>query len=233
MSGCGKITVLVCHSDPLVEAGLRATLGCVSDLDVRCPVASTGARPPMDEVAEASLFDVVVTDFAQGIALTRRLVPIARGLAAPKILIVTGGDAEWQIRGALERGVQGYLLAGCDLGEFSAAVRVVSRGARYLDSKAAARLVDSMLLEPLTPREEEVLRFVCQGLCNKSIGRQLGIAVETVKSRLKSVFEKLGVENRTQAAAVAAQRGLSREWDRTSLSRAAPGHRTVDQAIAG
>ncbi|MEO9063630.1 MAG: LuxR C-terminal-related transcriptional regulator [Burkholderiaceae bacterium] len=68
-----------------------------------------------------------------------------------------------------------------------------------------------MSVEPLTAREEEVLRLVVEGLCNKSIGRRLDIAVGTVKSHLKSSFDKLDVCSRTQAMAAVERRGLLRE----------------------
>src|SRR5207244_6509368 len=64
---------------------------------------------------------------------------------------------------------------------------------------------------PLTAREEEVLRLVVEGLCNKAISSRLGIAVCTVKSHLKSTFDKLNVESRTQAVAAVERRGLLRQ----------------------
>jgi DNA-binding NarL/FixJ family response regulator len=78
-----------------------------------------------------------------------------------------------------------------------------------------------MSVEPLTAREEQVLRLVVAGLCNKAIGRQLGIAVGTVKSHLKSAFEKLDVQSRTQAAAAVERRGLLRHAGTPGLSKVA------------
>jgi DNA-binding NarL/FixJ family response regulator len=129
----------------------------------------------------------------------------------PKVLVIAGIDREWEIRSALERGVRGYLLVGCSLEELMEGVRVVHRGARYLSPQVATRLAESISLEPLTSREEEVLRLVVEGLCNKAVGRRLGIAVGTVKSHLKSTFDKLKVESRTQAIAVVERRGLLRQ----------------------
>lgn len=122
-----------------------------------------------------------------------------------------GIDREWEIRRALEHGVRGYLLVGCALDELAVGVRAVHRGARHLSTEVAARLAESVALEPLTAREEQVLRLVAEGLCNKAIGRKLGIAVGTVKSHLKSAFDKLDVESRTQAVAAVERRGLLRQ----------------------
>ena len=72
----------------------------------------------------------------------------------------------------------------------------------------AQRLGDSLSGEALTSREEEVLRLVVDGLCNKSIARCLDISVGTVKSHLKGIFDKLNVKSRTQALCAAERRGL-------------------------
>lgn len=131
-------------------------------------------------------------------------------LRCPRIVIVTGNDGECGIRCALEMGVKGYVLVGCELQELLAGVHAVSRGLRHLCPQAAARLAESVCVEALSLREEEVLKLVADGLCNKAISRCLGIAVGTVKSHLKSIFGKLTVGSRTQAMAAAQRRGLLR-----------------------
>ena len=141
---------------------------------------------------------------------------------SPKVVILAGIDREWEIRSALSRGVRGYLLVGCALDELADGVRAVHRGARHLSPRVAARLAESMSVEPLTAREEEVLRLVVEGMCNKAIGRRLGIAVGTVKSHLKSTFDKLDVQSRTQAVAAVERRGLLREVPQPADSRRKP-----------
>jgi DNA-binding NarL/FixJ family response regulator len=155
--------------------------------------------------------DVVVADYSQGVACAAEYAGRGARCGSPKVVVVAGIDREWEIRCALELGVRGYLLIGCSLEELAEGVRAVHRGARHLSAQVAARLAESMSLEALTSREEEVLRLVVEGLCNKAIGRQLGIAVGTVKSHLKSTFDKLNVESRTQAVAVVERRGLLRQ----------------------
>ncbi len=105
-------------------------------------------------------------------------------------------------------GVRGYFLVGCTVDELAAGIRTAHRGAFHLSPQIASRLADSILFEALTAREEQVLRLVVEGHCNKAIGRQLGIAVGTVKSHLKSTFDKLRVESRTQAIVAVERRGL-------------------------
>jgi DNA-binding NarL/FixJ family response regulator len=196
MSPTDRIRVLVLHRDPVAHAGISVAFNDRSDFEVSRNYDS--ALPPAD---------VVIADYSQGIALAetvgRRNYP-----TGPKVVVIAGMDREWEIRSALERGVHGYLLVGCSLEELVEGVRVVHRGVRYLSPQVATRLAESISLEPLTSREEEVLRLVVEGLCNKAIAKRLGIAVGTVKSHLKSTFDKLRVDSRTQAIAVVERRGL-------------------------
>ena len=219
MSIIDRIRVLVVHHDPIAQAGLSAAFGRYPDLEVQCNVdpsvdLSSTLQPPGWRIA-----DVVVADYANGVALAMRQARGANGAASPKVMILAGLDREWEIRSALELGVRGYLMVGCALDELAAGVRAVHRGARHLSPQIAARLAESLSVEALTAREEDVLRLVVEGLCNKAIGRQLGIAVGTVKSHLKSTFDKLDVQSRTQAVAAVERRGLLRNASQAAHSR--------------
>ncbi|SDN94034.1 response regulator transcription factor [Polaromonas sp. JS666] len=190
-----RIGVQVFCSDPLVRTGLKAAFGEEPDL----------AWVPQGE-ANA---DVVVADYERGLQLIDEAK--AEGSASPyrqKVLILTARESEWEIRTALERGARGYLVHGCDLPELMVAVRTVHRGMRHLCAPAARRLADSMAHATLTNREVEVLRLVVEGCGNKVIARELDIAVGTVKSHLKTIFEKLGAKSRTEVAKLAERRGL-------------------------
>ena len=198
MSLTRRIRILVLHRDPVAHVGLSVAFNNRADFEV-C-AASNSALP--------YAADVVIADYSQGVALAETIAGRPSRTMGPKVVVIAGIDREWEIRSALERGVRGYLLVGCSLEELVEGVRVVHRGARYLSPQVATRLAESISLEPLTSREEEVLRLVVEGLCNKAVGRQLGIAVGTVKSHLKSAFDKLKVQSRTQAIAVVERRGL-------------------------
>jgi DNA-binding NarL/FixJ family response regulator len=193
-----RIGIRVEHGDPVAHEGLSAALGRYPDLEVR---------------DDHSPVDVAVTDYSRGVELAARAPA-----PSPKVLIVAGIDREWEIRSAMECGVRGYVLVGCALAELVAGVRAVYRGARYLSPQVAARLAESMCGQALTAREEEVMRLVVEGLGNKAIGRQLGIAEGTVKSHLKAAFEKLNVRSRTQAVAAVERRGLLRQANHVTLA---------------
>ena len=210
MSTNDRIKVLVLHRDPVARAGLSATFTRYADLEVQGVADEFDGMPLEPHPLERFQAHVVVADYAQGLALATRGGRSSNQGSWPKIVIVAGNDRECEIRSALERGVHGYLLAGCELDELVAGVRTVFRGARHISTQAAARLAESISVEPLTGREEQVLRLVVDGQCNKAIARRLGIAVGTVKSHLKSTFDKLNVESRTQAVAAVERRGLLR-----------------------
>lgn len=194
MSPDDRIKVLVVHADPVAQAGLSAAFSRYPDIEVQ------------DASGSQCCADVVVADYANGVTLASRA---ARDPAkSPKVVVVTAIDREWEIRSALELGVRGYLLAGCALDALADGVRAVHRGSRHLSPQVAARLAESVTCEALTTREEEVLRLLVEGLSNKVIANRLGMAVNTVKSHLKSTFDKLSVQSRTQAVAVVEERGL-------------------------
>jgi DNA-binding NarL/FixJ family response regulator len=203
MSSSDPIRVLVIHDDALTRIGLIAALGSYRDIQpVTCELDADALR------SDALFVDVLVADYSNGIELAERFTRQCAARVRPKILIVTASDTEWDIRNAMERCIAGYLLAGCPLDDLAAGVRTVHRAARYFSPGVTQRLAESLSAEPLTCREEAVLQLVVDGLCNKVIASRLGVAVGTVKTHLRTIFDKLEVETRTQAVIVVARRGL-------------------------
>jgi len=208
MASNTTIRVLVMHGDPVARAGLSAAFSHYADMAVEEAAPGTAEHDALLPAPPLTRSDVIVTSDVVGIALAKTL---KEAIAPAKIVIVAGIDREWAVRAALGAGVRGYLLAGTAFDELADCVRAVHRGARHLSPQAAMRLAESVSIDALTPREEQVLFLVVEGLCNKAIAKRLDIAVGTVKSHLKSTFEKLQVASRTQAVAVVERRGLLRE----------------------
>jgi len=222
------------YEDPLSRAGLSATFAKHQDLEVMHGDESDPGHA-FSGMTNAESVDVVVADYENGVELASRESRRLGSDQSARIMVVASSDRECEIRHALERGVRGYVLMGCPLEELAQGVRAVHRGARFLSPQVALRLADSLAGEPLTAREEEVLRLVVEGLGNKSIARRMNIAVGTVKSHLKGVFDKLNVDSRTQAICAAERRGLLRDttsrpgigaqWPRAaSVQRHSDGH---------
>ncbi|WUR15993.1 response regulator transcription factor [[Empedobacter] haloabium] len=186
------------HRDPVMTAGLHALLaGCGEFL------LTTRTGDPQGHAGA----HVVVADYDTGLALARQ-APQDRFGHAPRVLIVTQLDKEWEVRTAMDCGVHGYLLQGCSADELVRAVRQLGQGLRYLSEAVTRCVADSLSRETLTGRETDVLRLLAKGCCNKSIARELGIGVGTVKTHVKGLMSKLDATARTHAVVVATQRGL-------------------------
>lgn len=186
-------TVHIMHADPAMSAGLYAILaergGWRVSLDARTPELRAAAQ-------------VLVADYATGIALARETG------GARAVLIVSQQDKEWEVRTAMENGVQGYLHQSCSPDELARAVVQLGRGIRYLSEAISRSAVASLGRAALTERETDVLELLAEGCCNKLIARRLGIGVGTVKTHVKGVMSKLDATARTHAVVVAAARGL-------------------------
>jgi DNA-binding NarL/FixJ family response regulator len=132
----------------------------------------------------------------------RNEFPGARMIA----LTTYGGDED--IRRALAAGVQAYLTKDVLHDELLNAIRAVNAGQTYLPAAVAASLAAQMPRPDLSARELQVLALIVQGQANKQIAFTLSIAEHTVKNHVKNILSKLGVQDRTQAATAAIQRGI-------------------------
>lgn len=128
--------------------------------------------------------------------------PAARMIA----LTTYGGDED--IRRALAAGVKAYLTKDVLHDELLKAIRAVYAGESYLPVGVTAALAAQSPRPDLSAREFQVLELIVRGLANKQIAYSLSIAEHTVKNHVKSILSKLGVQDRTQAATAAIQRGI-------------------------
>jgi len=178
-------------------------------------------QPDMTVVAEASNGQQAVEMFRQhqpDVALLDLRMPVMTGVEAalairkdfPQAHLIAlttyGGDED--IRRALAAGVQAYLTKDVLHDELIKAIHAVHAGQTYLPAGVAAALAAQMPRPDLSAREVQVLELIVQGLANKQIAYSLGIAEHTVKNHVKSILSKLGVQDRTQAATAAIQRGI-------------------------
>ena len=193
------IRVRVAHPEPLVHRGMVATLRADSRFQVDEQRLGAGEPP----IFEAVPLQVLVTDLPLGITAA-----LHRDSSAPAVLVLSHLQGELSIRGALERGVKGYLTHDCLPEQLVDAVMALARGQRYLQGRVVQRLADTVAQDLPTPREIDVLRLMATGLCNKAIAAELNIGCGTVKTHVKALLDKLGAPTRTAAADIAKRRGL-------------------------
>ena len=197
------VRVLLVDDHPIVRNGVRAVLDGEPDFEV-VGEADTGMRAI--NVAQRLRPDVIVTDLllpdVDGVIVTQR---IRAELPATQVIILTSMDEEdGSVVRAMQAGAIGYVLKSANVDELVETIRHAAAGQVHLSGRAAARLVEEMRSPrnrvPLTEREREVLRGLASGRTNKEIARSLDIALTTVKSHVRAILDKLGVESRTQAA---------------------------------
>jgi len=129
-----------------------------------------------------------------------------------RILVLTMYTQDHYVINALRAGARGYLLKNCSEDLLFTAIRAVQRGETWLDSTITAPVVAHLLTSndserPLTEAELEIIRLVAHGKDNEAIASQLHLSSGTVANRLRGVYAKLGVGNRTEAALYALRQG--------------------------
>lgn len=199
------IRVLVVDDHPVVRDGIIALLERQPDIEA-VGEASDGA----EAIAKFAhlLPDVTLMDVQmQGVGGVEAIEAIRRRAPAARILVLTTYPGDAQAIRAMRAGAAGYLLKNSIRKDLLDAIRTVHAGRPAISAEIAHQLAVHALDEPLTERELAVLRLVADGHPNKQIGWQLELSIDTIKAHLKSVFAKLGVDDRTHAVTVAARRG--------------------------
>ncbi len=213
------IRILLVDDQKLMREGLRILLELEPDLKV--VGESENGEVALEAYAELQP-DVVLMDVRMpgmdGVEATwqmRKRWPDAR------IMILTTFDDDEYVFEGLRAGALGYMLKDVSGHDLAEAVRTVAAGGALIEPSIArkvvtefarvappARAIDEGLAEPLSDREEEILRLVALGLSNREIATRLSLAPGTVKNYVTTILQKLGARDRTQAAIRARELGL-------------------------
>ncbi len=203
------IRVLIVDDHPVVRDGLKGMLAGQTGFELAGEAAN--GLQALEQAAQLHP-DVVLMDLRMpeldGVEATARL---RRALPTVRVLILTTYDTDAEILRAIEAGATGYILKDAPREELFRAIRATAQGQSYLSPAVATRLMGQLRApaqEALSPREIDVLTWVAKGASNKQIGQHLHISEATVKSHLLHIFEKLSVNDRTQAVTQAVQKGL-------------------------
>jgi two-component system, NarL family, response regulator LiaR len=214
------IRVLICDDQTIVVDGLEAILSADAEIEV-VGLAQDGSEAL--EKIPAAKPDVVLMDLKMpgmnGIQATRQ---ITEKYPEIKVLVLTTYGADEWVFDAIQSGAVGYLLKGTPKEELLRAVKGTAAGETYIDPQVGGKLLkhisnhpvpqsfqQSTLTESLTDREKDVLHLLAQGFSNAEIAEKLFLSEGTVRNYVSSIFSKLGVTDRTQAAIIAIQHGLA------------------------
>lgn len=209
----GPMRVFVVSRHPLFGEALCALLDGLPGIQVAGQMTDLSTLP--DSVSETPPHLVLLA--AAQPADLERLPTLHRQHPQMRVLCLSLTWTVHEALAALQAGAIGCLSAGITADELALALRQAVRGEMTLSPDLARDLISHLArdeprpavsFDSLTPREQEVLALVCDGLSNKEIAQHLLLSVRTVENHLANIYSKLGVHSRTEAAVLA----LQREW---------------------
>jgi len=214
------IRVLIADDHALFREGVNAILKSVPDIEI---VGEAGTGQEALTLASELTPDVILMDIQMpdlnGVEATQRILKTQPDTG---IIIVTMLEDDDSLFSAMRAGARGYVLKGADKAEMLKSIRAVAEGEALFGPTIAARLLNffhenpqksknespSIAFPELTDREREILGCIARGDTNEEITEQLSISLKTVRNHVSSIFNKLQVTNRTQAAIRARDAGL-------------------------
>jgi len=200
------ITVMLVDDHPAFRKGMAALIASEPGLRV---IAQTGNGNEALQLYRQKRPDVVLMDLRlPGQGGVEATLAIRKEFPDARIIVLTTFDADEDIYRAIQSGAKSYLLKDTPDDELSAAIRAVYAGEQPLPPKVAERLAKRQERADLSQRELEVLQLLTKGRSNKEIGSSLFISEDTVKAHLKTLFAKLRVQDRTEAAISAIRHGI-------------------------
>jgi len=209
-----EISILIVDDHPIVRYGLWKLLSSEPDFQVigdaeNCTECCEKIQTLSPDVV---ILDLEMNDSNQNVVITslRNLYPKV------KSVVYTELTKDWMVTEAIKLGVHGYVDKSSNINNLKTAVRIVSRGERYLDPAVVSKLMQTIELTEkrqlqhctITERELEILQLIAKGYRNKTIAKLLFIAECTVKFHVSSILTKLSVSSRIEATLVAKELGL-------------------------
>ena len=210
------IRTFVVDDHELVRKGLIDLIDAEEDLCVVGSAANVAdAMANFEKVdADVAVLDVRLPD-GNGIELCRELISMKPDL---KVLMLTSFQDDEALLGAVLGGAAGYLIKDIRNLDLLSSIRKVASGESFLDTKLISSVTNRLRqnknpaseIYELTDQESRVLEFIGQGMTNREIAKNMFLAEKTVKNYVSSLLRKLGLERRTQAAALAVRLNVSR-----------------------
>ena len=201
-----KIKVMIVDDHAILRMGLASLLNAKKDIEV---VGEANSGAAALRKAPKLKPDVIVMDLIMpemdGAETTRRLKEL---MPEARILILTTFGTADGIAHALDAGAAGAVLKSAEFADLANTIRKVSAGEKVIDEEIQRILKTEPAIEPLSPRQREILEAIVNGLSNAEISARLGISLDMVKEHNQKLFGKLGVTNRTEAVAITLRKHL-------------------------
>src|SRR5712691_6384605 len=204
-NGSGAIRVLLASASAVRRAGLGVLIKQSSSFKLVGAVQGTQIGQPAAELQP----DVVLADF-------KRETPVITHNVLPVVALIDNPTAGWAAH-ALRSGAKSILPREAGSEEIAAAIQAAHRGLVLLDPAIAQQIIERVgspatqippSYENLTPRENEVLAMLAEGLANRAIAYRLGVSDHTIKFHISSILDKLGASTRTEAVTLGLRMGL-------------------------
>ena len=200
------ITVMLVDDHPAFRKGMAALISGEPGLEV---IAETGDGREALELYRQKKPDVVLMDLRlPGIGGVESILAIRKEFPAARVIVLTTFETDEDIYRAIQSGAKSYLLKDTPEEQIANTIRAVHAGESVLPERTAKRLADRQKRADLTPREMDVLQLLTQGRSNKEIASALFLSEDTIKAHLKTLFAKLKVQDRTEAAISAIRHGI-------------------------
>ena len=200
-----SLRLVIVDDSELVRVGLQTLLQSAPGITL-CGVAATAAEALV--VCQREQPDVVLLDIrlpdGNGIEVCRQLLATGEHI---RVLFLTSCAEPGTVDEAIHAGAHGYLLKEVNTSALIQGIRDVAEGRSILDPQITARVMELLkndrtkpLVAALSPQEQRVLALIADGRTNKEVANEMGLAEKTVKNYLSTIFEKLHVTRRSQAA---------------------------------
>jgi DNA-binding NarL/FixJ family response regulator len=210
------IRVVLIDDHDLLRRGMKTMLESEGDITVVGEGSDgTGAAALVEETTPDVVLVDVIMPTKDGIEATREIKDAHPNVA---VVVLSGHDEQRFVFDAVKAGASGYLLKTAELDEVVSTVRSVAKGEMQLDPQLASQMLNEFegyrsndvadAFQPLTPREQEILQLMSQGLPNKAIASRLSISERTVTTHVANIYSKLHVNNRVSAIQEAMRRRI-------------------------
>ncbi|NER84973.1 MAG: response regulator transcription factor [Leptolyngbya sp. SIO1D8] len=209
----GSLKIVIVEDDPVMQLGLEQFLEECESFQIigRAEDGYSGITLALELMPDLVVMDIGLPKL-DGIAATQQIKQKQPNI---RVVMLTSHTADVEMIAALASGADAYCIKGTSLEQLEVAVHCAYNGATYLDPQIARRVIGHLqYTHPTRPtvdlsnRELDILQLIVEGKSNPEIASELFLSVSTVKTHLRSIMNKLSVDDRVQAAVVALRTGL-------------------------